>query len=187
MVLRILEQCTKDKDGKAKYALLSPIYFCMITPIFYLGLVIMGVSISDAMDAGYFFPSLDDDDDGGADGTLPPASLLRSIFRDEHLWDMWTVIDFPIISWYAIWEALPTLFALTLFSLIHVPINIPAFAISTNTEADMNNELIAHGYSNMIAGLFGGLQNYMAYTQSVLYDRSGGTGKASGMTEECQK
>lgn len=56
----------------------------------------------------------------------------------------------------------------------------PAFAISTNTDVDMNNELIAHGYSNMVAGIFGGLQNYMAYTQSVLYDRSGGKGKRSG-------
>jgi SulP family sulfate permease len=71
--------------------------------------------------------------------------------------------------------------ALTLFSLIHVPINIPAFAISTNTEADMNKELVAHGYSNLLAGVFGGLQNYMAYTQSVLYHKSGGMGKASGV------
>jgi SulP family sulfate permease len=179
LVLRILEQVTKDKEGKARYALMSPIYFCMITPIFYLGLAMLGVSISDAEDAGYFFPSLDDDDGTTQDTS---SSIFGSIFRDEHLWDMWTVIDFPSISWSAIWESLPTLFALTLFSLIHVPINIPAFALSTSTEADMNNELIAHGYSNMIAGMLGGLQNYMAYTQSILYDRSGGTGKASGIT-----
>lgn len=50
----------------------------------------------------------------------------------------------------------------------------------TDVEVDMNQELIAHGYSNMLSGMFGGLQNYMAYTQSVIYDKSGGTGKASG-------
>lgn len=44
----------------------------------------------------------------------------------------------------------------------------------------MNTELIAHGYSNLLSGCVGGLQNYMAYTQSVIYDKSGGTGKASG-------
>jgi SulP family sulfate permease len=33
----------------------------------------------------------------------------------------------------------------------------------------------------MLAGACGGLQNYMAYTQSVLYDKSGGTGKVSGI------
>ncbi len=61
------------------------------------------------------------------------------------------------------------------------PSSTTAFAISTNTEADMNKELIAHGYSNIVSGLFGGLQNYMAYTQSVLYARSGGKGKSSGI------
>eukprot|EP00548_Thalassiothrix_antarctica_P019269 CAMPEP_0194192520 /NCGR_PEP_ID=MMETSP0154-20130528/70988_1 /TAXON_ID=1049557 /ORGANISM="Thalassiothrix antarctica, Strain L6-D1" /LENGTH=129 /DNA_ID=CAMNT_0038916023 /DNA_START=1 /DNA_END=387 /DNA_ORIENTATION=+ len=68
-----------------------------------------------------------------------------------------------------------------MFSLIHVPINIPAYSLSSNTEVDMNVELVAHGYSNLLSGFFGGLQNYMAYTQSVLYHKSGGTGKVSGI------
>ena len=71
--------------------------------------------------------------------------------------------------------------ALVLFSLIHVPINIPAFALSSKADADMNKELIAHGISNMLSGFGGGLQNYLAYTQSVLYDKSGGTGRVSGL------
>ena len=71
--------------------------------------------------------------------------------------------------------------ALVLFSLIHVPINIPAFSLSTKVDVDMNQELIAHGLSNMLSGAGGGLQNYMAYTQSVLYDKSGGTGRYSGL------
>lgn len=45
----------------------------------------------------------------------------------------------------------------------------------------MNTELIAHGYSNLLSGMCGGLQNYLAYTQSVIYDKSGGTGKVSGI------
>jgi sulfate permease, SulP family len=48
-------------------------------------------------------------------------------------------------------------------------------------EVDMNNELIAHGYSNLLSGILGGLPNYMAYTQSVIYHKSGGTGRLSGM------
>lgn len=68
----------------------------------------------------------------------------------------------------AILESFPTMVALVLFSLIHVPINIPAFALSSKVDADMNQELIAHGISNMLAGSCGGLQNYLAYTQSVL-------------------
>lgn len=155
-------------DGKPKYSLLSPIYFCMITPAFYGILWLVGVSVQKAMDMGYFFPSL-----VGSGGT-------GGIFTKDLL-DMWRVIDFSNISWPAIIESIPTLIALSLFSLIHVPINIPAFSISTNQEADMNKELISHGYSNIFAGMCGGLQNYMAYTQSVLYARSGGWGKPSGV------
>jgi len=71
--------------------------------------------------------------------------------------------------------------ALVLFSLIHVPINIPAFAVSTDADVDMNVELMAHGYSNGIVGILGGLQNYMAYTQSIIYYKSGGHGKTSSL------
>jgi sulfate permease, SulP family len=175
--IRVLEQV-----AKGRYPLLSPIYFCLITPIFYLVLIILGVPTSVAEDAGYFFPRLDDSadvDDSAMEGSSS-SSFVSQIFADPYLFDMWKVINLPQISWHAIWDAIPTLIALSLFSLIHVPINIPAFALSTNTEVDMNNELISHGYANLIAGLVGGLQNYMAYTQSVLYDKSGGTGRPSG-------
>lgn len=71
----------------------------------------------------------------------------------------------------------------------------------------MNAELIAHGFSNGFSGLFGGelmrmtsvplrigprlhcgcfcliegLQNYLCYSNSVLYAKSGGEGKASSL------
>lgn len=165
VLLRVLERYTT-------YALLSPIYFCSITPIFYAALWLLRIPIQSAMDTGYFFPALDE--------CIGPDCGDSVIFNAD-LFDIWRVIRLPSVSGAAMVEALPTLLALTLFSLIHVPINIPAFAISSNTEVDMNQELVAHGYSNFIAGLLGGLQNYMAYTQSVVYDRAKGRGKASGV------
>jgi sulfate permease, SulP family len=76
-----------------------------------------------------------------------------------------------------------------------------------HTDADMNTELIAHGFSNGFSGLFGGeliqrlqtptlqiglltlrvvcvlpgLQNYLCYSNSVLYAKSGGQGKAASL------
>jgi SulP family sulfate permease len=175
VALRILQRLTRKPDGKPRYSLLSPIYFCLITPVFYSFLWLLRVDIQDAVNAGYFFPSLDDCDTSGQDCGSSNTIL------DGHTFDMWRAIDFSVVSWTAILSSIPTLVSLILFSLIHVPINIPAFAISTNTEADMNRELVAHGVSNFFAGLLGGLQNYMAYTQSVLYHKSGGSGMASGM------
>ncbi len=183
LILRVLERINLDKEGKPRFSLLSPIYFCMITPAFYAGLKLIHVSVSDAEDLGYFFPSLEGPSDHST-ATATASNVIDtikdSLFADD-LTDMWRVIDFDNISWSAVAESIPTLVALSLFSLIHVPINIPAFSISTNQESDMNQELIAHGYSNICAGLCGGLQNYMAYTQSVLYAKSGGWGKPSGI------
>ena len=51
-------------------------------------------------------------------------------------------------------------------SLMHAPINIPSLSLTTETQVDMNKELIAHGYANVISGLFGGLQNYLCYCNS---------------------
>ena len=182
VLLRILEKINLDQKGKTRFALLSPIYFCMITPAFYGVLRLIRVSVDDAMNMGYFFPSLEGSSDNVTTETA--SSLMdvfkKSIFKDD-LMDMWRVIDFTNISWPAVVDSIPTLIALSLFSLIHVPINIPAFSISTNQEADMNKELMSHGYSNICAGMCGGLQNYMAYTQSVLYAKSGGQGKPSGI------
>lgn len=170
VVLRIFQRITLNADGKPRYSLLSPIYFCLITPIFYVALWIFRVDMATATDAGYFFPSLDDDCDPSQQQDCSSSSSII----DAHTFDMWKVIDFSVVSWSAIVSSIPTLVALILFSLIHVPINIPAFAISTNTEADMNRELVAHGYSNFLAGIFGGLQNYMAYVSCIviLFTRS---------------
>ena len=63
---------------------------------------------------------------------------------------------------------------------MHVPINIPSLSISTHRDVDMNKELIAHGYANLIAGALGGLQNYLCYSNSLLYFKCQGGGKISG-------
>jgi SulP family sulfate permease len=63
---------------------------------------------------------------------------------------------------------------------MHVPINIPSLSMSTGKVVDMNNELIAHGYSNIISGFCGGLQNYLCYSNSLLYFKCHGKGKFSG-------
>lgn len=48
-------------------------------------------------------------------------------------------------------------------------------------DADMNVELMAHGYANVLSGICGGLPTYMTYSTSVLYAKSGGKGKISSL------
>ena len=176
VTLRFLMWLTQDKEGVPRYPLLSPVYYCMITPLFYFGLWMVGISMDEATEEGYFFPSIGAD--AGGDSPVPSSS---SLFADPHLWDIFHIVDFSTISWMAVLKSTGTMIALAAFSLIHVPINIPAFAISTDVDTDMNAELIAHGYANALSGMFGGLQTYMTYSNSVLYAKSGGTGKISSL------
>jgi len=165
LVLRLLMHLT-SKNGEQKYPLLGPIYYCFITPVFYAMLWMTNTSVQSAEERGYFFP---------------PLSSSGSVFNED-LYDIFTEIKPSYISWNAVIKSIPTMISLTAFSLIHVPINIPAFAISTNTEPDMNVELIAHGWSNFISGICGGLQNYMTYSNSVIYYKSKGNGKLSSLS-----
>lgn len=145
VTLRIVTCLSRNQAGQPRFPLLAPLFFCLITPIFYLGLWIFGVDMQTAMQAGYFFPSSDGCDASGADADCGYASLWESVFN-EHLFDMWRVFDFTTVSWRAVFKSLPTVVALSAFSLIHVPINIPAFAISID-EGMRQKEMSERGFS----------------------------------------
>lgn len=172
--LRLVSHWTRDSSGKSRYPLLSPIYFCLITPVFYIVALCVQAS-GNSLDEEYFFPPLSAECRGDDCGTG------TSSFLNENVWDIFHIVDFSMISWEAVVKCIPTMIALVMFSLIHVPINIPAFAVSSDVDVDMNTELMAHGYSNGIVGIMGGLQNYMAYTQSIIYYKSGGSGRSSSL------
>lgn len=72
--------------------------------------------------------------------------------------------------------------ALTFFGVLHVPINVPALGVSTGEDnLDVDRELIAHGVSNAVSGLCGSIQNYLVYTNSLLFIRSGGNSRVAGV------
>ena len=151
--LRLLTHWTKDGAGKSKFPLLSPIYFCMITPVFYVSFGVLRWYWGMTLDEEYFFPPLAKCGEGDSGNCGHGAA---SSFWDDSVWDVFRAIDPTTISWAAVVRSIPTMIALIMFSLIHVPINIPAFAVSSNVEVDMNVELMAHGYSNGLVGILGG-------------------------------
>jgi SulP family sulfate permease len=56
-------------------------------------------------------------------------------------------------------STIPTMFALSFFGIIHVPINVPALGAAVKEDnLDINRELIAHGISNTVSGLVGSIQ-----------------------------
>ena len=70
--------------------------------------------------------------------------------------------------------------ALAFFGILHVPINVPALAVSTHQDVDLSKEILGHGVSNILSGLTGATQNYLTYSNSLLFIRSGGSSSVSG-------
>ena len=139
--LRVLSRLTKSK-----YPLLSPIYFCSIPPFFYVCAGIWHLVSGKTLGDEYYFPPLT---------TNNVDDNVSELWGDD-VWEIFRIFNIGNVSWVAVTRSIPTMIALVLFSLIHVPINIPAFAVSSGVDVDMNAELVAHGYSNGIAGLVGG-------------------------------
>ena len=89
--------------------------------------------------------------------------------------------------------------ALTFFGVLHVPINVPALGLSLGEDnVDIDRELRAHGWSNALSGFCGSiqvtlqvtpiyssrlisLQNYLVYTNTVLFVGSGGNSRIAGV------
>jgi SulP family sulfate permease len=92
------------------------------------------------------------------------------------------ILDFKLVHWDAIAENVPAMFALTFFGILHVPINVPALAFNVGEDnCNLDRELIAHGVSNVLSGFAGSIQNYLVYTNSVLFIRTGGDSRLAGI------
>ncbi|KAH8167252.1 hypothetical protein CIB48_g1025 [Xylaria polymorpha] len=69
-------------------------------------------------------------------------------------WYFWTLYKFELVHWGAIIDTLGAMFALTFFSLLHVPINVPALAQNAGEDnLKLDHELKLHGVSNFVSGL----------------------------------
>lgn len=72
--------------------------------------------------------------------------------------------------------------ALTFFGILHVPINVPALGLAAGEDdLDLNRELVAHGFSNVISGSIGSIQNYLVYTNSQMFIQNGGDARLAGI------
>ncbi|KAF3056614.1 hypothetical protein GL218_06702 [Daldinia childiae] len=120
--------------------------------------------------------------------SINPESLRQAgwIFEapeaGQPWWYFWTLYKFHLVHWGAILETVGAMFALTFFSVLHVPINVPALAqISGEDHLDLDHELKLHGYSNFLSGLAGSIQNYLVFANTLFFMRSGGDSRLAGI------
>ena len=136
-------------------------YFITVAAIFYFFKFALDIQMDTLHNGGWIFDS-------------PPAG--------NPWYHFWTLYDWKAISWEALADTVPTMFALTFFGILHVPINVPALGISTGEDnLNVDRELIAHGISNTLSGLCGSIQNYLVYTNSLLFIDCGGDDRLAGI------
>ncbi|KAI5968813.1 hypothetical protein CANMA_002249 [Candida margitis] len=147
---------------KIHNSLLVPGYFIAVFAIFHLiVLLIPSWNLNDAREMGWVFPAVE---------------------GDQPWFEFYSLYKFQLVDWLCILRQTPTMLALTFFGILHVPINVPALAVSVGMDdVDVDRELVAHGYSNAISGLVGSIQNYLVYTNSVLFIRAGANDRLAGI------
>lgn len=132
-----------------------PAFFVLIFATFYLFVKgIFHVDLQDARDAGWIFEQ-------------PEAGVkffrFYSYFSESLPDPRYNIandgVEFWLIDFSALASCIPTMFALSFFGIIHVPINVPALGAAVKEDnLDVNRELIAHGISNTLSGLVGSIQ-----------------------------
>lgn len=143
----------KLMQTRISHPLFVPLFYAMVPLMFYvIAIGVLGLDMKSLRQSGWLF------DFGSSEVYVP-------------FYQYFEYFDFSLANAKAIGECVPTMLALTFFGLLHVPINVPALSVSTHQEVDINKEIIAHGVSNLISGLFGAPQNYLVYTNSVLFIR----------------
>lgn len=147
---------------KVHNTLLVPLYFITVFALFHLIVSLVPAwSLESARASGWVFPAVED---------------------NEPWYSFYFLYKFQLVDWFAILRQIPSMLALTFFGILHVPINVPALAVSVGMDQfDVDRELVAHGYSNAISGLLGSIQNYLVYTNSVLFVRAGADDRLAGV------
>lgn len=150
-------------NSKINHPLLVPTFFITVPIIFYIVVFIGKFDLNRLREQGWLFNLVSDDGNG-----------------DVPFYTFWTYFDFKATQWSVLPYTFGTIFALAFFGILHVPINVPALSVSVNTDVDINKELKLHGFTNLFSGCIGSLQNYLVYSNSVLFIRSGGNSNIAG-------
>lgn len=142
-------------------SLVLPSFYIVTLILFHFVVAIIpSISLDKLRDLGWIFPAAN---------------------SNERWFDHYKLFNLHRVHWNLVLRQVPTMLALTFFGILHVPINVPALAISLQMDKyDVDKELIAHGYSNFVSGALGSIQNYLVYTNSVLFIRAGADSPLAG-------
>jgi SulP family sulfate permease len=133
-----------------------PAFFVLIFATFYTIVVgIFHMDLEVVRNAGWIF----EQPEAGVQFYRFYSYFSKSPPRVVSLQSINKILEFGSIDAAALASTIPTMFALSFFGIIHVPINVPALGAAVKEDnLNVNRELIAHGVSNTLSGLVGSIQ-----------------------------
>lgn len=140
-------------------ALVLPTFFLAIIACSWIVLAMTGYSLQTAQANGWFFQHISTPE------PYLPFDYVKSV---------------DLIAWHVFPSQLPVLFGIVLFSVLHVPVNVPALSEQV-CKLDMGASLMAHGVANLLSSCFGSLQTYTTFSFSFFYYKCGGRGQVNGV------
>jgi SulP family sulfate permease len=146
--------------------LIFPSFFVVIPLVFYIVAVSAGIDIETLRASGWVF-DLPQNTPWYAFYQLYGSFFAMSLFSRTRrsflpFCGLVPPKDFRNTDFAAVFETIPTQLALVFFALLHVPINVPALALSIGEDdVKTDSELVNHGISNAISGLLGTVPNYL--------------------------
>ena len=118
---------------------------------------------------------------GAGPAELSAGGWLLGPFPSGGIWRPIGPAEWAQVEWSAVWPQLPNLLAVVGISAIALLLNATGLELSLRRDLDLNREMRASGWANLVAGLGGGFVSYHALSLTMLNARLGATGRLSGL------
>ena len=144
---------------RVKHVLALPGMLIGAILVFYLIFWVMGISIEEATQKGLLL------------GQISSGTSWKPLLPFE----LWSA------NWTAILNQSGNIAVILILSLVGLLLNASALELAIRRDVDLNRELRAAGYANIVSGMGGGIVGYHALSLSTLSYRIGARGRLPGL------
>ena len=144
---------------KIKHFLALPGIMVASIVVFYLVLLLSGMSIQEATESG----------------------LLLGQVSGEAIWQPLALKTLLAADWAAIFGQSGNIAIVLILSVVSLLLNASALELTTSQDIQLNHELQSSGIANLLSGLGGGMVGYHALSLTTLSHRMGARGRLPGL------
>ena len=113
---------------------------------------------------------------------LRAAGWLLQLPQNTALWPPISAAEFGLIDWRAVLAGVLSIPSVAIITVLALLMNATGIELCARRDADLDRELRAVGYANLVAGIGGGLPGYHSVSLTLLAARVGAHGITVGLT-----